>query len=171
MLSSLWGLLSDDLNSFAMSDCTNLGAAWCQYAEAHINDMKCHQPLSLGTNLKCSLLSTFYCKLYVKMFNAWAKYIFESHRYFDTKAGCLISIIVHLDCGISRFVTAIITYSCFTLPPLAAWFAAWPQPRTRQFVIRERCRDVVTARTIAEGDIVPEFRGISQGVIKDKAEV
>ena len=86
------------------------------------------------------------------------KYIFESHRYIDTKAGCLISIIVHLDCGISRFVTAIITYSCSTLPPLAAWSSAWPQPRTRQFVIRERCRDVVTARTIAGGDIVLGFR-------------
>ena len=92
-------------------------------------------------------------------------------KAIDTKAGCLISIIVHLDCGISRFVTAIITYSCSTLPPLAAWFAAWPQPRTRQFVIRERCRDVVTASTIAGGDIVLGFRGIRQGVIKDKAEV
>ena len=49
----------------------------------------------------------------------------------------------------------------------AAWSSAWPQPRTRQFVIRERCRDVVTARTIAGGDIVPKLRGTSQGVIKD----
>ena len=40
----------------------------------------------------------------------------------------------------------------------AAWSSAWPQPRTRQFVIRERCRDVVTARTIAGGDIVLGFR-------------
>ena len=90
-------------------------------------------------------------------------------KAIDTKAGCLISIIVHLDCGISRFVTAIITYSCSTLP-LAAWSSAWPQPRTRQLVIRERCRDVVTASTIEGGDIFLGFRGISQGVIKDKAE-